>query len=311
VGVGRIALAGPSSAVPPPPDPPPGTQFTSASFIGEGLLGAVAGGLANNELIYTAGLLDFRADNDLLVTTANGAVSALTSGQGFAGTITQPTAANQPAHSGANDTLSFTSASATDEAAGDWLQMPSIATRHQSGSNVVGIFYLLLRVPVLPMARTATLIRVGANSGVYTREYGRSHALILGSTGGLNIIREGDTSGTYQQVNFGGGGLMNANVWTAVAWTLNRSGGSTSFMHAKAKSGNLATMQIASTTAATSITADASTIANINRNRWGGNANSGGFGTGWEMHSIGYDAVPPTADNDIQANCDRLLARVA
>jgi hypothetical protein len=291
--------------------PPTGpSQTTRIAWDIDSALTASAGGLGNNELTYTSGLIDFRADNDLLVTTANGPVSALASGQGLPGTATQPTAANQPTHSSADDTIAFASAAANDEAAGDWLSLPAIASRYQSGSNVAGIFYLLIRVPTLPMGRTATLIRVGANSGVYTREYGRSHALILGSSGGLNIIREGDTSATYQQVNFGAGGLMSANVWTAVAWTLNRAGGSASLLHAKAKSGNLAAMQTASTTAATTVAGDASTIANVNRNRWGANANANNIGNGWQLHSLGFDTSPPTTDAAIENNLDRLLARV-
>lgn len=301
-------------APPPPPPPPPGTQFTSMAWRGEGLLAVTAGGLANNAISYLDGLYDFRADDDLLVTTANGAVATLTSAQSLTGTLTQGTGANQPAHSSSGDNVAFASASETDLSTGDWLVAPAITTWMAGASNRLGVAYMLVRRTAA--SHGTTLFRVGANNATYTRETGRAYRLRWGAGGNLQWGREGDTSGTLLEL-FTTNPLLSDGTWYAIAAVLNddrdSNGTSDQISRLFVKSTtdpNYTTMFAASTAATTSVNSAGMQLCEINRSRWNNNASVSGIGTSLEMHSFGFDRAPPITNAAIENNLDKLRARV-
>ncbi|WP_291295703.1 hypothetical protein [Elioraea sp.] len=298
--------------------PPQGpAQATSLAWTVDSTLTASAAGLGNNEISYRDGLYDFRADNDLLVTTANGAVSTLASGQGFTGTLTQATAANQPAHSSATRTMSFASVSETDLAAGDWLSLPQLASYvGTSGSNRLGVAYILFRRT--GASHATTLLRVGANNSTYARETARAYRIRIGGTSNVTLSREGDTSGTYLEAATANN-LRTDGTWYALAAVLNddrdENGApdQVSRLFIKAWPGtdvNYQTMFIAQTAATTSVTNQAQ-VAEVNRSRWNNNGSVAGIGTNLQVHSFGFDRLPPITNAGIENNLDKLLARVS
>lgn len=281
---------------------------------GETSLRASASGLANNDLSYTAGMFDFRADSDGLVTAANGPVSQLASAQGFAGTFAQATAANQPAHASANDWVAFTAASSTD-ANGDFLANVSIRDRYRASANALGVFYMLFRVAAVPTWNTV-ILRVGAASGTYTNFLLRAYALRMMTTGELWLGRGGNVTGENRVATMGGPFL--ADEWIAAAFVLNdsRAAGVTngpsdqvSRLFAKTKPGGSHPSLTVAATVAQNVPVDASTLCEVGRARYNASA-ADSYANGLRLHSLGFDAEPPVTDAAIELVLNRLLARV-
>ncbi len=294
--------------------PAPSGQSTAMAWQGETTLGASASGLANNDVAYNAGLLDFRADIDALVTAANGPVSQLASGQGLAGTLTQSTAANQPAHAAANDWVAFTAASSTD-ANGDFLANASIRDRYRATGNALGVFYMLFRVAAIP-TWNSVILRVGAASGTYTNFLLRSYVLRMMTTGELWLGRGGNTTGENRVATMGGPFL--ADEWIAAAFVLNdsRASGVTngasdqvSRLLAKTKPGGSHPALTSAATVAQNVAVDASTLCEVGRARYNAST-ADSYCNGLRLHSLGFDAEPPVTDAAIELVLNRLLARV-
>ncbi|MCU0986396.1 MAG: hypothetical protein MUC89_15910 [Acetobacteraceae bacterium] len=268
----------------------------------------------NREIAYNAGLFDFRADNDSLVSTAGGAVSALTSGQGFAGTFTQSAPANQPQHSTANDWVSFGAAS-TSDTAGDFLTNINIRDLYRSSSNALGVFYLLFRYNSLPTWNNM-IVRVGAQSDVYTNFLLRGYGLRMMSTGLLWLGRGGNNTNENRIATLSG--AFAANEWIACAFVLNdsRSAGTTtgaadqiSRLFAKTKpTGSHPTLSAAATTAQF-VPADPTVLCEIGRSRFNGSSVDSHCND-FRLHSLGFDSRPPISDQAIETVLDTLLARV-
>jgi hypothetical protein len=299
--------------------PPTGpAQATSIAWTVDSVLAASAAGLGNNEIAYNLGLLDVRADNDLLVTTANGAVASLTSGQGLGGILTQGAAGSQPSHSSADDWLVFAAGSANDTAGGDWLDhQGDIRQRYRDTANALGVFYMLFRLAALPTWQS-TLLRVGANSGTYTRRQARGYEVFVTTAGQLRLAREGNTSGTYQQVD--APTVIAANAWYATAvvladsrasGTVNGASDLASRIFLKSKPGGTHPGMGSASTPAQAIPNDSTLGINIGRATWANFASREGFFNGLRLHSVGFDANPPITDAGIENNLDKLLARVA
>jgi len=292
----------------------PSGQVTTMAWRGETTLRASASGLANNDLGYNAGMFDFRADSDGLVTAANGPVSQLASNQGFAGTFVQGSAANQPAHAALNDWVAFTAASNTD-ANGDFLANVSIRDRYRSGANALGVFYLLFRVAAIP-TWNSVILRVGAASATYTNFLLRSYALRMMTTGELWLGRGGNITGDNRAATMGGPFL--ADEWIAAAFVLNdsRTAGVTngapdqvSRLFAKTKTGGSHPTLTVAATVAQNVPIDASTLCEVGRARYNASA-ADSYANGLRLHSLGFDAAPPITDTAIELVLNRLLARV-
>jgi hypothetical protein len=320
-----VRWGGGSDVAPPsmPPQPPPGDAvLTSIAWnlrLTPEILGGGAGGGAIN---YQAGLYDFRADFDSLVTTANGAVSALTSAQSLPGAFSQGTAANQPSHNAAGDFVRFAAASSTDAAAGDFLLLSTqMADRYRAQGASLGVVYMLFRLTSAATWLT-TLFRVGVNNTNFTgRDRRAYHVGLFTGTNRIIGIRGSATSNQNAQIN----NHPAVNEWTALAFVLNdsrvsgvRNGASdqVSRVFVKTKpAGTFATMQTASsavldTTAAwTSSSPPDGTESNLLRARYNNSATVEGFGN-VDIHSFGFDAEPPITNADIEAVLDTLLARV-
>ncbi len=268
----------------------------------------------NNEIAYNAGLFDFRADIDSLVSTAGGAVSALTSGQGFAGTFTQSAPANQPQHSTANDWVSFGAAS-TSDTAGDFLTNVNIRDLYRSTSNALGVFYLLFRYNSLPRWNNM-ILRVGAQDEAYTNFLLRGYGLRMMSTGLLWLGRGGNNTNENRVATMSG--AFAANEWIAAAFVLNdsRSAGTTTGaadqvtrLFAKTKlTGSHPKLSTAATTAQF-VPADPTVLCEIGRSRFNGTSVDSHCND-FRLHSLGFDAGPPISDQAIETVLDTLLARV-
>jgi hypothetical protein len=292
----------------------PSGQATTVGWRGESGLRASASGLANNDLSYTAGMFDFRADSDGLVTTANGPVSQLASGQGFGSTFVQATAANQPAHAAANDWVAFTAASSTD-ANGDFLANTTIRDRYRTTANALGVFYMLFRVAAIPSWNTM-LLRVGAASSTYTNFLLRAYALRMMTTGELWLGRGGNITGENRVATMGGPFL--ADEWIAAAFVLNdsRSAGVTNGtadqvtrLFAKTKPGGSHPALTTAATVAQNVPVDATTLCEVGRARFNAST-ADSYANGLRLHSLGFDAEPPVTDAAIDLVLNRLLARV-
>jgi hypothetical protein len=292
----------------------PSGQTTTVAWRGESTMQASASGLANNDLGYTAGMFDFRADNDGLVTTANGAVSQLASAQGFGGTFVQAAAANQPVHAAANDWVAFTAASSTD-ANGDFLANTTIRDRYRTTANALGVFYMLFRVAAIP-TWNSVLLRVGAASSTYTNFLLRSYALRMMTTGELWLGRGGNITGENRVATMATPFL--ADEWIAAAFVLNdsRSAGVTngasdlvSRLFAKTKPGGSHPTLSTAVTVAQNVPVDASTVCEIGRARYNAST-ADSYANGFRLHSLGFDAEPPVTDAAIELVLNRLLARV-
>lgn len=295
--------------------PPTGpAQTTRIAWDGDSALTVAAGGLANNELAYNVGLIDWRGDNDALTTTAGGAVSAATSGQGIVGTaLANGTAANQGTHDAAGNFILLSGAAAND-AAGDFYAVPLVRDRYIANGQALGIVYLLLTQAAPFTAWDTTLMRIGENSGTFTRDSARAYILRrLANSSALRIIREGAASASYLQADIGG--AMTTDTPVAIAWVLNdsRAAGvvngtpdNVSRLFVKPRGGGLLTAQTANTT---TVPNSASTLADIGRTRHNGFVVSG-QANGLRIHAVGFDANPPITDTAIENNLDRLLTRV-
>jgi hypothetical protein len=299
--------------------PPAGpTQTTRITWGVDSTFTATAGGLANNELTFNQGLLDARADNDATITTANGPVSAWASGQGITGSVTQGSAALQPAHVAASNWVQLTAASQSDLATGDFLSLPDpVRDRYRTTTNALGIVYLLVQVGTLPTWQS-TLVRIGANSSTYPNFFQRSYRLYTGTTGTIAISRGGNGSGDERTAPIGG--VITPNQWVAIGWVLNdsRLAGTVngapdqlSRLFVKTLPGGNAPSMQAAATAAMSVVADATYIADLGRSRWNNFTSADHYFNGLRVHSLGFDAQPPITDAAIENNLDRLLARVA
>jgi hypothetical protein len=292
----------------------PSGQVTTMAWRGESALRASASGLANNDLSYTAGLFDFRADSDGLVTAAGGPVSALASGQGFSASFTQATAANQPAHATANDWVAFTAASSTD-ANGDFLASTTIRDRYRGTANALGVFYLLFRFAAVP-AWNSVILRVGAASSTYTNFLLRSYTLRMLTTGELWLGRGGNITGENRVATMGG--AFQADEWIAAAFVLNdsRAAGVTNGasdqvtrLFAKTKADGSHPALTAAATVAQTVAADGTTLCEVGRARYNASA-ADSYANGLRLHSLGFDAEPPVTDAAIELVLNRLLARV-
>ncbi len=292
----------------------PAGQATAAAWVGESRMRAAGNGLANNDLSYTSGLFDFRADNDALVTTANGAVSALGSAQGLPAAFVQATAANQPAHSGASDWVSFTATSSTDPN-GDFLSSTAIRDRYRGASNALGVAYLLFRFAALP-AWNSVIFRIGAASGTYTNFLLRSYALRMMTTGELWFGRGGNVTSENRVTTLSGPFL--ADEWIAAAFVLNDSRGAgvpngasdlVTRLFAKTKPNGSHPIMTSAATVAQTVTADATAVCEVGRARFNAST-ADSHANGLRLHSLGFEAQPPITDGAIGGVLDRLLARV-
>jgi len=268
----------------------------------------------NHELSYNAGLFDFRADNDGLVSTANGPVAALASGQGFAGSFMQPAAANQPQHSAVNDWLSFAAAS-TSDTAGDFLTNVNIRDRYRSTSNALGVFYLLFRYTAIPTWNNM-ILRVGAQSEAFTNFLLRGYGLRMMSTGLLWLGRGGNNTNENRVATMSG--AFAANEWIAAALVLNdsRAAGTTrgpseqvTRLFAKTKATGSHPLFSAAATAAQFVPADPTVLCEVGRSRFN-SASIDSHCNNFRLHSLGFDAEPPISNQAIETVLDTLLARV-
>jgi hypothetical protein len=269
---------------------------------------------AQHQIAYNAGLFDFRADNDALVTTANGAVSALASGQGFAGSFVQAADANRPQHSAANDWVSFTAAS-TSDTAGDFLTNANIRDRYRTSSNALGVFYLLFRFNSLPTWNNM-ILRVGAQSELFTNFLLRGYGLRMMTTGLLWLGRGGNNTNENRVATMSG--AFTANEWIAAAFVLNdsrsagvRNGASDQVtrLFAKTKVGGSHPALTVATTAAQFVPADPSVLCEVGRSRFN-SASLDSHCNDFHLHSLGFDAEPPVSNQAIETVLDTLLARV-
>lgn len=277
------------------------------------------GGLANNEVAYNAGVIDWRGDNPLLTTTAGGPVSVATSGQGFTGNaFSNGNPANQAVHSLADKAILFSAASANDPA-GDFYAVAQMRERYIASGSALGVVYLLMRSVGDRPAWDTTLMRVGRNNGSFSRQWAHGYGLQwLGpNSGTLRIYREGASSGTYLQADLSG---FLADEDIAIAWVINDSrtagsvGGASdniSRLFAKTKPGasrtNMGSTQTANTTVPVG---DGTVIADLGRSRWTNYNNTAGGANNIRLHAFGFDANPPITDAAIENNLDKLLARV-
>ena len=293
-------------------------QFTSMGFRGEAAMSVIVGGSGNNDLAYNAGLIDWRGDVAALTTSAGAAVSSATSGQGFSGTaFSNGNAANQATHSLALGALTFSAASASD-ANGDFYAVPLIRDRYVSQGTALGVVYFLLRSVGSVPAWDTTLMRVGNNTGTFTRQWAQGYGLAwLGNGGTLRIYREGTPSSTSLLADLGG---FAANEDIALAWVINdsRSSGGVggpsdniSRLFAKTKPGGsrpaMGSTQTAGTTAPNP---GSSCLADLGRSRWNNFSSNAGSANGIRLHALGFDANPPITDAGIENNLDKLLARL-
>lgn len=269
---------------------------------------------SGNEITYNAGLFDFRADNDGLVSATDGAVSALASGQGFAGSFTQASALNRPQHSPTDDWVSFAAAS-TSDAAGDFLTNVNIRDRYRDTSNALGVFYLLFRYSTLPTWNNM-ILRVGAQSEVFTNFLLRGYGLRMMSTGLLWLGRGGNNTNENRVATMNG--AFTANEWIAAALVLNdsRNAGTTTGaadqvtrLFAKTKAGGSHPQLSAAVTAPQFVPADPTVLCEIGRSRFNG-ASVDSCCNGFRLHSLGFDAAPPISNQAIETTLDTLLARV-
>jgi hypothetical protein len=269
---------------------------------------------AHHNIAYTAGLFDFRADNDALVSTADGAVSAIVSGQGFAGSFTQTAAASMPLHSAANDWLSFSAAS-TSDTGGDFLANANIRDRYRTGSNALGVFYLLFRYNSLPSWNNM-ILRVGAQNEAFTNFLLRGYGLRMMNTGLLWLGRGGNNTNENRVATLSG--AFAANEWIAAAFVLNdsRNAGTTNGasdqvtrLFAKTKvNGSHPVLSVAAT-AAQFVPADPSVLCEVGRSRFSG-ASIDSHCNDFRLHSLGFEAQPPVSNQAIETVLDTLLARV-
>jgi hypothetical protein len=269
---------------------------------------------AHHEISYTAGLLDFRADNDGLVTTANGTVTDLASGQGFAGSFTQPSATNRPQHSAANDWVSFSAAS-TSDTAGDFLTNANIRDRYRGTSNALGVFYMLFRFNALPTWNNM-ILRVGAQSDAFTNFLLRGYGLRMMNTGLLWLGRGGNNTNENRVATMSG--AFAANEWIAAAFVLNdsRAAGTqtgaadqVTRLFAKTKAMGSHPVLTSAATAAQFVPADPSVLCELGRSRFIG-ASVDSHCNEFRLHSLGFDAAPPISNAAIETVLDTLLARV-
>jgi hypothetical protein len=269
------------------------------------------GGLANFELLYNNGLIDVRGDANPTITTVNGPLSNWTSGQGISGTVSQSTESFRPSHVDASDVVSITGSTASNDTTnGKWLSISNLASRYTSTPNALGVSYMLVRFPTLPTWNTV-LFQVGVNSSTYTNRDRLRYIVILTATQWF-VARGTNTSA--QQATLGT--RPAANEWVALAHVINddRTTPGTSdnisrlFLKTK-PGGTYATMQQLNTSALSLTGTWTGAEATINRVRWNNSASTEGLGN-FDLHSYGFDAIPPTTNAGIEANLDRLLSRV-
>jgi hypothetical protein len=268
----------------------------------------------DNEIAYGAGLFDFRADNDALVSTADGAVSALASAQGFPGTFTQVSVTNRPVHAAASDWVSFAAASSGDTA-GDFLVNENIRDRYRGTSNALGVFYLLFRYNTLPTWNNM-ILRVGAQSDAFTNFLLRGYGLRMMSTGLLWLGRGGNNTNENRVATMSG--AFTANEWIAAALVLNdsRAAGTTTGssdlvtrLFAKTKPAGSHPVLTSAATVAQFVPADPTLLCEVGRSRFNG-ASVDSHCNNLRLHSLGFDAAPPISNEAIEAVLDTLLARV-
>lgn len=269
---------------------------------------------AYHEISYTAGMFDFRADNDGLVSTVDGSVDILASGQGFAGSFTQASLANRPQHSAANDWVSF-AATSTSDTAGDFLSNVNIRDRYRATSNALGVFYILFRYNALPTWNNM-ILRVGAQSEAYTNFLLRGYGLRMMNNGLLWLGRGGNSTNENRVATMSG--AFAANEWIAAALVLNdsRASGITSGtadrvtrLFAKTKALGSHPVLTSAATAVQFVPADASVLCEIGRSRFN-RASIDSHCNDFRLHSLGFDAAPPITNAAIEAVLDTLLARV-
>jgi hypothetical protein len=312
-GSGRVVVPAPLPPSPPPEPPPPGAQLTSMSWSAGSALSLLANAAAGSELVLTTGRHDHRADRPATITTADADVSSWTSGQSLAGTVTQGTAANRPTHSQATGIVTFAGAtSGTDTTTGKWLGFPTgagtLPTRYaDSSNNALGIAYLLVRFPVVPTWRTR-LFGVGTLNNTFANER-RGHGLDVNGGGQIRFWRADASAVSAATIS----GAITANEPIAIGFVLNddRTTPGTPDLITRClvktkPSGPYATMAQAATTART-IANNSNPSAFIGRDWYTGAA--GGIGN-FELFAFAFDYAPPTTDALIEANLDRLLARV-
>ncbi len=267
-----------------------------------------------NEITYFNGLFDFRADNDALVSTAGGAVSVLSSGRGFPGAFAQAVAANRPQHAADQDWVAFDAAS-TSDTSGRFLADTTIRDRYRANTNALGVFYLLFRYTAIP-AWNNMILRVGAQSELYTNFLLRGYGLRMMSPGLLWLGRGGNNTNENRVATLSG--AFAANEWIAAALVLNdsRSSGTATGpsdritrLFAKTKPDGTHPTLSGAMTAAQSVPADPTVLCEVGRSRFSG-ASIDSHCNGLRLHSLGFDSTPPIADSAIEGALDTLLARV-
>lgn len=286
-------------------------ETTTVSGVADSTANANAGGLGNNELTLNQGLYNLRADDTARITAANGAVSLWSSGQSLPGRAVQNTPANQPAHAAADTLVTFNSTGQTDADA-DWLNLPELAARYSNNTgSKLGVAYLLVRFRGLPGGSdTFPFFRIGANNPSFN-QIGRRTVYATANASRITIVR-GDATSQAVGSNLP---LPQIGEWIAVAVVVNddRSVAGTSdnvsrlFIKSRT-GGTYATMATTGTGAPKVISWDPSSTATINRSVFGGSVSEGSGPI--DLRAFAFDLAPPVTNAAIEANLDKLLARV-
>ena len=288
-------------------------EFTSADGYADTFATAAAGGLGNNELTFGSGLYSLRADVDTTVTNAGGAVQTWTSGLSLGGTVSQGTAGNRPNHNAASDYVEFVGATSTsDNTNGKWLVVPTgsgqLGQLYTANLDRIGMAYMLVRFPALS-GWGVRLMSFTAMQNTFV-DYRSAQKVEITSSGYLRAHRSSASASNEALIST----TIPTNEWLAIAWVLNddRTTPGTSD-----KVSRVLIKSRAGTTFATMATANSPSLtcsgkgtpsAFIGRDAYTGSV--GGIGN-WQLHSLAFDAAPPNNNSDIEANLDKLLARVA
>lgn len=286
-------------------------EGTGASGTGDTGAGVTPGGTPGAELELNTPFVALRADQAAEITTAGGAVSKWSGVLGTNVSAVQNAAGNQPAHNQAGGFLTFSSTGLSDPD-GDWLDIPALGTRYQSGQSDtgatrLGVIYQLFRLPSVPNYN-AVLHRVGANNTAF--QYASYRAHILGIYGGILSVLRGDGAGSIRAE----AGACPANQWIAAAHVLNDdrtspgTSDNVSRLLVKTKAGGPWSSMVVASTAAKQIIYHPSTRATINRALYNSTASDGS--ATMDLAAFYFDSQPPRDNAAIEANLDKLLARV-
>lgn len=287
-------------------------EFTSADGYAESLATAAAGGLGNNELTLGSGRFSLRADVDTTLTNAGGAVQTWTSGLSLTGALAQSAAGNRPSHNAASDYVEFSGAvSGSDNTNGKWLVIPTgsgqIGEQYTANLDRIGMAYMLVRFPALSGwgVRLCSFARMQNTFN----DFRNAQKLEVTSGGYLR----GTRASASDAANATTAVPIPTNEWLAIGWVLNDDrttpGTSDKVTRVLVKSRSGTTFATMAAVSSSSLTCGGGSTpsAFIGRDAYTGSV--GGIGN-WHLHSFAFDSAPPSSNGDIEANLDKLLARV-